>query len=200
MNPDTALYVVVAFAAGAVLLAWVYFRAYRVVRPPIGVINLRDVALMIGAIVLVPYLYVAVPPWLAAALLGVGMLTILQVTFEPILRRAWLAWVLALLLLGVDVAAALAYGAPSTSFQRQQHRPGARHPWCREPVGPERHESPRCGGAWGGPDGVRLRGDLAPAPYERPRRTVGGPAIRADDHLGVGRPRVARHRTRGERK
>ena len=85
MGPDSAFYVVVAYAAGAVLLAWLYFRRFRVTRPPIGVFNLRDVVLMIGAIVLVPYLYLAVPPWLEATLLGLGMLTILQVTFEPIL-------------------------------------------------------------------------------------------------------------------
>jgi hypothetical protein len=117
MIPYGAFYVVVACAAGAALLAWVYFRAYRVNRPPIGVINLRDVALMIGGIVLVPYLYLILPPWLAATLFGLGMLTILQVTFEPILPRAWLAWVLALVLLGADVGADLVFGAPSTPFQ-----------------------------------------------------------------------------------
>jgi hypothetical protein len=117
MGPDSAFYVVVASAVGAVLLAWVYFRAYQVSRPPVGVINLRDVTLMIGAIVLVPYLYLAVPPWLEAALLGLGMLTILQVTFEPVVPGAWIAWAIALLLLGADVGAALIWGAPSTPFQ-----------------------------------------------------------------------------------
>src|ERR1051326_4407859 len=89
MGPDTAFYVVVAYAAGAVLLAWLYFIRFRVTRPPIGVFNMRDICLMIGAIVLVPYLYLAVPPWLEAALLGLGILTILQVTFEPVLPGRW---------------------------------------------------------------------------------------------------------------
>ena len=62
MIPDDAFYVVVACAAGSALLAWVYFRAYRVNRPPIGVINPRDAVLMIGAIVLVPYFYLIMPP------------------------------------------------------------------------------------------------------------------------------------------
>src|SRR5438874_7982788 len=106
MGPDTALFVVVTVAVGAVLLTWLYFRAFRVTRPPIGVFNLRDVALMIGAIVLVPYLYLAVPPWLEATFLGLGMLTILQVTLEPILPRHWLSWAVALALLGADVGAA----------------------------------------------------------------------------------------------
>jgi hypothetical protein len=116
MRPDSALYVVVAAAVGAVLLAWLYFRRFRVTRPPIGVMNLRDVTLMIGAIVLVPYLYLVVPPWLAATLLGLGMLTILQVTFEPVLPGRGTAWAVALVLLGADVGAALVFGAPSTPF------------------------------------------------------------------------------------
>jgi hypothetical protein len=117
MGPDGALYVVAGSATGAVLLAWLYFRAFRVTRPPIGVFNLRDVALMIGAIVLVPYLYLAVPPWLEATFLGLGMLTILQVTLEPILPGPWLPWAVALALLGADVGAALVFGAPSPPFQ-----------------------------------------------------------------------------------
>jgi hypothetical protein len=117
MGPDSALYVVVASAAGAVLLAWLYFRRLRVTRPPIGVFNLRDVMLMIGAIVLVPYLYLAVPPWLEATLLGLGMLTILQITLEPILPGHWMSWSVALSLLGADVGAALVFGAPSPPFQ-----------------------------------------------------------------------------------
>jgi hypothetical protein len=116
VKPDSALFVVVGAAAGAVLLAWLYFRRFRVTRPPIGVMNLRDVALMIGAIVLVPYLYLAVPAWLAAMLLGLGMLTVLQVTFEPLLPAPWIAWAVALGLLGIDVAAALVFGAPRTPF------------------------------------------------------------------------------------
>ncbi len=116
MRPDSALYVVVAYATGGVLLAWFYFRRFRVTRPPIGVFNLRDVALMIGAIVLVPYLYLAVPVWLVATLLGLGMLTILQVTFENVLPGRWMAWAVAVVLLGADVGTALIFGAPSTPF------------------------------------------------------------------------------------
>src|SRR5438270_12671214 len=107
MSPDSALYVVVAYAAGAVLLAWLYFRRFRVTRPPIGVFNLGDVGLIIGAIVLIPYLYLAVPPWLEATLLGLGLLTILQVAFEPVLPGRWTAMAVTLVLLVADVGAAL---------------------------------------------------------------------------------------------
>jgi hypothetical protein len=98
MNPDSALWVVVSFEAAAVLVAWWYFRRIRIHRPPIGVMNLRDVALMIGAIVLVPYLYLALPAWFAAALLGLGLFSVLQVTFEPIVPGRWTSWIAALVL------------------------------------------------------------------------------------------------------
>src|SRR5215471_18278822 len=124
MGPDSAFYVVVASAAAAVLLAWVYFRAYQVSRAPIGVINLRDVALMIGAIVLVPYLYLIMPPWLATTLLGLGTLTILQVTFEPILPGAWMAWIIALGLLGPGCGGCPHLGRAEHAVPaHQQHRP-----------------------------------------------------------------------------
>ncbi len=59
-----SFYVVVGFAASAVLLGWAYFRRYEITRPPVGVFGLGDVAVMIGAIVLLPYLYLAFPLWL----------------------------------------------------------------------------------------------------------------------------------------
>jgi hypothetical protein len=72
---------------------------------------------MIGAIVLAPYLYLAVPPWLEATFLGLGMLTILQITLEPILPGHWMSWAVTLVLLGADAGTALAFGAPSPPFQ-----------------------------------------------------------------------------------
>jgi hypothetical protein len=116
MTPDIAFWVVVAFAAGGVVLAWWYFRRFRISRPPIGVFNLRDVALMIGAIVLVPFLYVAVPAWLAATLLGLGLFSVLHVSLEPVLPGRGTAWIAALALLAADVVVAQVYGAPSWPF------------------------------------------------------------------------------------
>ena len=59
-----ALVVILCHIAAALLLSWVYFRRYTVSRPPIGVFNLWDIAVMIGGIVLVPYLYLVLPIWL----------------------------------------------------------------------------------------------------------------------------------------
>ncbi len=71
---------------------------------------------MIGAIVLVPYLYLAVPPWFAATLLGLGLFSVLQVTFEPVLPGRWTSWIASVVLLGGDVAAGLRFDAPSLPF------------------------------------------------------------------------------------
>jgi hypothetical protein len=116
MGPDSALWVLASFDAVSVLFAWFYFRRFRMARPPIGVINLRDVALMIAAIVLVPYLYLAVPPWIVASLLGLGLFSVLQVTLEPVLPGRWTSWIAAVVLLGSDVVAAFAFEAPSLPF------------------------------------------------------------------------------------
>jgi hypothetical protein len=113
---STSLYVVVAFTASAVVLGWVYFRTYQIARPSIGVLNLADVAFMIGVIILIPYLYLALPLWLVAAILAMAMLSILYFVAEPLLRARWANWVVALSLIGADVGANLYFGATSTTF------------------------------------------------------------------------------------
>jgi hypothetical protein len=112
----TSFYVVLGFTISAVLLGWVYFRNYQLARPSIGVLNLGDVAFMIGVIILIPYLYLALPLWLVAAILAMAMLSILYFTGEPVLRARWANWVVALLLIGADVRANLHLGATSTTF------------------------------------------------------------------------------------
>jgi hypothetical protein len=76
-------------------------------RPPIGVFNLSDVAIMTGMIILVPFLYLLLPLWMVASLLGLVGLSILYFTFEPVLRSTWIIWLTALLLAAVDIYAAL---------------------------------------------------------------------------------------------
>jgi hypothetical protein len=112
----TSTYVVLAFTASAVLLAWAYFRTYQLARPSIGVLNLGDVAFMIGVIILIPYLYLAFPLWVVAAILGIAMLSILYFTAEPVLRAPWAKWSVALLLVGADVWTNLHFGTSSPAF------------------------------------------------------------------------------------
>jgi hypothetical protein len=112
----TSFYVVLGFTISAVLLGWVYFRNYQLARPSIGVLNLGDVAFMIGVIILIPYLYLVLPLWLVAALFALAMLSIVYFTGEPVLRAPWANWVVTLLLLGADVGTNLHFGANSPAF------------------------------------------------------------------------------------
>jgi hypothetical protein len=115
-------WVVLGHAAAAVLLGTAFFRRYRVARPPVGVFDRGDVALLLGAVVLAPLLYLALPRWAAAGLLGLGVLGALLVVLEPVLgagrgaRDRWgarLVWPLALALLAADAVAALHPGVPA---------------------------------------------------------------------------------------
>jgi hypothetical protein len=107
---------VFGYAAGAVVLSWAYFRRCRMTRPPLGVFNLADVLIMLVAVVLVPYLYVALPTWLVGALLGGLTVGILYVTLEPfpVPRRA--IWLGILVLVAADLGSWLRFGATCTAF------------------------------------------------------------------------------------
>src|SRR5919199_3249458 len=111
---SVACFVVLAHVAGALLLSWGYFRRYTVARPPIGVFNLGDVAIMLLCIVLVPVFYLLLPRWLVAALLAAAALSVLSLTWEPVLRARWAIWLVTILLVAADIALALGFGAMST--------------------------------------------------------------------------------------
>ena len=102
-----ASFVVLLYVAAAVILSWLYFRRYAMTRPPIGVFNLGDIAFMIGAIILVPFLYLLLPIWILASLLALASLSILYFTWEPVLRSAWMIWLITILLASADLFTAL---------------------------------------------------------------------------------------------
>ncbi|HEY3231365.1 MAG TPA: hypothetical protein VGJ87_19210 [Roseiflexaceae bacterium] len=108
--------VVLSQIAAALLLSWGYFRRYAVTRPPIGVFNLWDIAIMIGGIILVPYLYLILPIWLVAGLLALAILSVLYVVWEPILQARWAIWFVTLALVATDVGTALLLGTATTPF------------------------------------------------------------------------------------
>lgn len=109
-------YVVLGCAICAVLGGWGYFRRYAVSRPPIGVFNLKDITLMILFVILVPFLYLLLPPWLAAGLLLLGALSILYFTWEPVLHARWAIWLAVFVLLAVDLGAALLFKTNNDRF------------------------------------------------------------------------------------
>jgi hypothetical protein len=57
----TSLLVVLALAAAAAVGGWVYARRVRISRPPIGVVTLTDALILVGVLVLMPYLYLSLP-------------------------------------------------------------------------------------------------------------------------------------------
>ena len=109
---------VVAFGGGALaaLLSWSYFRRYAVTRPPVGVFNLRDVWILLTAIVLVPYVYLHLPLGLVAALLALTVTSILWFTLEPLLGRRWLVLAVVPCAVAADIALVITHGALSNTF------------------------------------------------------------------------------------
>jgi hypothetical protein len=102
-----ASFVVLSHVTAAVILAWLYFRRHAMTRPPIGVFNLGDVAVMIGMVILVPFLYLWLPLWAVAGLLALASTSILYFTWEPVLRSARAIWLVTILLACADLFTAL---------------------------------------------------------------------------------------------
>jgi hypothetical protein len=111
---ELTLAIVLTQAIGTVGLGWLYFRRWRVTRPPIGVFNLADVLLMLGGIVLIPLLYLALPSRLLMGLLALGALSALYVALEPILRSRVFVWS-AVVLAAAGEWAVLAYIGPAST-------------------------------------------------------------------------------------
>ena len=108
--------VVVALAVASALLCSAYFRRYQVTRPPIGVFNGRDIAVLLVAIVVIPYLYLVLPLAVVAALLVLTTLGILYFTGQPVVRSGRLLGVIVAVALVADVATALVVGTASNAF------------------------------------------------------------------------------------
>jgi hypothetical protein len=108
--------VVLGYSACAVLGGWGYFRRYPVSRPPVGVFTLTDLVLMVLFILLMPFLYLILPLWLAAGLLGLSALSVLYFTWEPLLGRRWAIWLVTLGVLATDLGAAFLLGTSTNGF------------------------------------------------------------------------------------
>jgi len=153
--------VLLAHALGAILLSLAYFRRYRLKRLPVGVINRWVVGVMLVSIVLVPYLYLALPSWGVTSLLGFVTMGLLGSLLEPILPRRGLVWLLALGLAVADVGTALIFGASSIAFHVVNHlvliavTVGATNLWAQGGL------KPRDLALLAGAVGVRLRLYLA---------------------------------------
>lgn len=112
----TAISIILSHLGVLLWLSHLYFRRYKLTRPPIGVFNGFDLGAMIVAIILVPYLYLALPAWLAVGLLGTGFFSLLFTLGEPILPTRVVNGGVTLLLIGADLGAAWQLGVQSPFF------------------------------------------------------------------------------------
>lgn len=107
---------VVSLVSAILLLSWNFFRRYAVARPSFGVFNQWDLSVVMGGIILVPYLYLVLPAWLVVALLTLTVLSVLYLVWEPVLSGRYLTWLIVLTLIGGDFGAALLLGTASKVF------------------------------------------------------------------------------------
>jgi hypothetical protein len=112
----TATFVILAGVALALLGSWAYFGRWAMTRPPIGVFNGVDVTVMIGGILLVPYLYLLLPVPVVLILLVLGMASILYALVEPLVRAGWGRWGLVVGLLAADGIAYAVGGSASPGY------------------------------------------------------------------------------------
>ncbi|NTU80278.1 MAG: hypothetical protein HGA45_13035 [Chloroflexales bacterium] len=95
---------------------WFYFRHCRIAQPPIGAINLWDVAFVLVVIVSGTYLNPILPNWLIAGLFTLCALSLLDSVAEPLIRTRWARWLLVGGLVATDIAAWIGWGAMSMPF------------------------------------------------------------------------------------
>jgi hypothetical protein len=111
----SAILLVFAHVVLAVQAGFAYLGRFRVERPPVGVLNLRDVAFAAVVLVVVPPLYLRIPRLLVGAILVVVGVGVLSFTLGPLLGRLW-GLAAAAALVAVDVALALGAGGHSAAF------------------------------------------------------------------------------------
>lgn len=105
MPTPTALAIVGTLYGLAMLLSVAYFRRFRMPQPPLGVMNLSDVALALVCIVMVPYLHVLAPGWASTLFLALVMGGLFNLGLEPMVPRRERRWLLVLLGVGLGIAA-----------------------------------------------------------------------------------------------
>ncbi|MFB7739436.1 hypothetical protein ACFC08_34830 [Streptomyces sp. NPDC056112] len=94
--------VTLAVALGVSLASVAYFRRVTLPRPAVGVFNGNDIVIMMGFVVVLPFLYLSLPGWLLPPLLGLTLAGGLAVGYGPAVRRGPVRWSLIAGLLVAD--------------------------------------------------------------------------------------------------
>lgn len=82
-------------AALAMASSWWYFRTWSMTRPPLGTVNLGDIAVTLVFVVALPFLYLWLPGPVVMTMLALTSLSILWFVAEPITTSALARWGLA---------------------------------------------------------------------------------------------------------
>ena len=93
-------------AALAVASSWWYFRTWSMTRPPLGTVNLGDIAMTLMLVVALPFLYLWLPGPLVVTMLALTSLSILWFVAEPVMPSVLARWVFAAGLVIGDLALA----------------------------------------------------------------------------------------------
>ncbi|MGK5552109.1 hypothetical protein ACSNOI_10885 [Actinomadura kijaniata] len=106
------LFYALAVPAGAVL----YFRKARVDRPPVGTFNGRDIVVMMGFVLALPFVYLALPGAALPTVLALVFAGGLTVGYQPVVGRTPVRWALIVALLAADLAGHRLLGADSPVY------------------------------------------------------------------------------------
>lgn len=93
-----------------------YFSRVRVSRPPVGTFNGRDIVIMMGFVLALPFVYLALPGPALPAVLALVFAGGLTVGYEPVLARAAARWAAILALLAADLTSWLLLGGASPVY------------------------------------------------------------------------------------
>jgi hypothetical protein len=105
-----------ALSAVAVGAAWWYFRACAITRPPLGTVNLGDITMTLGFVVVLPFLYLWLPGWLVVTMLAITALSVLSFVIEPLAASPVVRWGAVGGLVVAHLVAARAFGTGSGLF------------------------------------------------------------------------------------
>ena len=105
-----------SFETAALLLSLGYFRRYTLTRPPIGVLNMWDMAIIAGIIVVVHILNVVLPLWVVVGIIVSISIGLLHLMLTPMFSSTRLVWSLVLILTLLDVVTLYWFGLFSMAF------------------------------------------------------------------------------------
>ena len=83
--PELSALVVAALAGSVLGASWLVFRRVRLERPPLGAIDHSDIVFMAIVIMVMPWLYLALPPVAAAAVLLLGLTAVTAMLLGSVL-------------------------------------------------------------------------------------------------------------------